>query len=117
MTFAIAILNYNGSILLKRFIPEIIKNCEGARIYLIDNNSTDLSVSFIKKNYSQISVIQLDSNYGYASGYNLGLKKINEDVVVFLNNDAVFKDKESFSELCKTFVSNKSMGAPRARVF
>ena len=116
MTFAIAILNYNGSILLKRFIPEIIKNCEGAKIYMIDNNSTDLSVSFIKKNYSQVSVIQLDSNYGYASGYNLGLKKINEDVVILLNNDAVFKDKESFSELCKTFLSNKSISIAQPRI-
>lgn len=116
MTFAIAILNYNGSILLKRFIPDIIKNCEGARIYLIDNNSSDLSVSFLKKNYSQVSVIQLDSNYGYARGYNLGLKKINEDVVVFLNNDAVFKDKESFTELCKTFISNKSISIAQPRI-
>ena len=49
MTYAVAILNYNGSILLRKFISKVVKNCSDAVIYLIDNNSTDSSVEFINK--------------------------------------------------------------------
>ena len=116
MTFAIAILNHNGSILLRRFIPKIIQNCEGANIYLIDNNSTDSSINFIKKNNPEIKIISFESNYGYAEGYNKGIQEINEDVIILLNNDAVFLEKNSFDELCKTFTSNKDICIAQPRI-
>ena len=83
MTFAIAILNFNGSVLLKRFIPKIIENCSEAKLYVIDNNSNDNSVELISEKYPEINLIRLDNNYGYAKGYNLGIKKIDEDVIFF----------------------------------
>ena len=103
MTFAIAILNFNGSILLKKFIPDIIKYCKNSNIYIIDNNSTDSSIDFISKNYPQIKIIKLCTNMGYAKGYNEGVKSIEEDVIFFLNNDAVFLDHYSYDEICRAF--------------
>ncbi|MEL0271647.1 MAG: glycosyltransferase family 2 protein, partial [Flavobacteriaceae bacterium] len=41
---AIVILNWNGSELLKRFLPSVIVHSAEARIYVIDNGSTDNSV-------------------------------------------------------------------------
>ena len=116
MTFAIAILNYNGSVLLKRFIPKIIENCSEAKLYVIDNNSTDDSVKFILEKYPDISLIRLDNNYGYAKGYNDGIKKIDEDVIFFLNNDAVFLDKDSFKNICETFKSNLNICVAQPRI-
>ena len=58
MTYAVAILNYNGSILLRKFISKVVKNCSDTVIYLIDNNSTDSSVEFINKNYPDIIIIE-----------------------------------------------------------
>ena len=116
MTFAIAILNYNGSILLKKFIPKVIENCNGAKVYLIDNNSSDSSVDFISKNYPEIDVIKLSDNFGYAKGYNEGVKEIDEDVICFLNNDAVFLEKDSFNQICKTFKSNENICIAQPRI-
>jgi len=116
MTFAIAILNYNGSVLLKRFIPKIIENCSEAKLYVIDNNSTDCSVELILEKYPDINLIRLDNNYGYAKGYNEGIKKIDEDVVFFLNNDAVFLDKDSFKNICETFKSNMNICVAQPRI-
>ena len=48
MTFAIAILNFNGSVLLKRFIPKIIENCSEAKLYVIDNNSSDNTIPILR---------------------------------------------------------------------
>jgi len=116
MTFAIAILNHNGSILLKRFIPKVIENCQGAKLYLIDNKSSDSSVDYISKNYPEIKIIRLNDNYGYAKGYNDGVKEIHEDVVIFLNNDAVFIEKDSFAEICKTFELNHNISIAQPRI-
>ena len=88
MKLAIAILNWNGLGLLKRFLPSLCKYTpETDQIYIIDNCSEDDSVNFIKKNFDRIKVIKLNKNYGYAKGYNIGLKNINAEIICLLNND------------------------------
>ena len=88
MKLAIAILNWNGLGLLKRFLPSLCKYTpETDQIYIIDNCSEDDSVNFIKKNFERIKVIKLNKNYGYAKGYNIGLKNINAEIICLLNND------------------------------
>ena len=88
MKLAIAILNWNGLELLKRFLPSLCKyTSETYQIYIIDNCSEDDSVNFIKKNFDRIKVIKLNKNYGYAKGYNIGLKNINAEIICLLNND------------------------------
>ena len=88
MKLAIAILNWNGLELLRRFLPSLCKyTSETYQIYIIDNCSEDDSVNFIKKNFDRIKVIKLNKNYGYAKGYNIGLKNINAEIICLLNND------------------------------
>tara|TARA_B100001175_G_scaffold314810_1_gene324986 strand:- start:864 stop:1865 length:1002 start_codon:yes stop_codon:yes gene_type:complete len=116
MTFAVAILNFNGSVLLKKFIPDIIKYCKNSNIYIIDNSSTDSSIDYISNSYPQIKVIKLKSNMGYAKGYNEGVKMIEEDVIFFLNNDAVFLDHYSYEEICKAFKTNKLISIAQPRI-
>ena len=84
---AVVILNWNGIELLKKFIPNTISNSRQANIYVIDNFSEDNSVDFLKKNHPDIKVIELDKNYGFAEGYNLGLKNIHEEIYCLLNSD------------------------------
>ena len=88
MSLGIVILNWNGKSLLKVFLPSIVKfTPEEHNIYMIDNGSNDDSVQFINNNYSRVKIIKLDKNYGFAKGYNIGLKKIKEDIICLLNND------------------------------
>tara|TARA_B100001250_G_C19752902_1_gene768658 strand:+ start:444 stop:1418 length:975 start_codon:yes stop_codon:yes gene_type:complete len=88
MNLGIVILNWNGESLLKKFFPSIVKfTSEQHNLYLIDNGSSDNSVAFIERNYKRVKVIKLDKNYGYAKGYNLGLKEIKEEIICLLNND------------------------------
>ena len=50
---AVAILNYNGINHLKKFLPSVVKYSDKkiSELYVIDNNSNDESVNFIRKNY------------------------------------------------------------------
>jgi GT2 family glycosyltransferase len=84
---AIVILNWNGSELLKRFLPSVLKNSAQASIYVIDNGSTDDSVETLHSDFKDVKVIALDKNYGFAGGYNEGLKSVNESILCLLNSD------------------------------
>ena len=88
MNLGIVILNWNGEKLLRKFLPSLIKFTPiKHNIYIIDNGSDDNSIEFVENNYSRIKIIKLDINYGYARGYNIGLKKINDKILCLLNND------------------------------
>lgn len=87
MKVSIAILNWNGTSLLKRFLPSVIEHSTGADIYVIDNASTDDSIDYIGANFPSVKIVKLDHNYGYARGYNEGLKQIDADIFCLLNND------------------------------
>ncbi len=86
---AVAILNWNGLDFLKKFLPSVVKysNQPDVNIFVIDNASSDKSIEFLKQNYPQIKLVILDKNYGYAGGYNKGLKQIKAKYYVLLNSD------------------------------
>ena len=84
---AIVILNHNGLKLLKTFLSNVILYSPEADVIIIDNGSTDNTVSWLKNNYSDLRLIELKKNYGYAEGYNRGLKGLNYEYYALLNND------------------------------
>ena len=116
MTRALAILNYNGLNLLKLFLKENIKNTPNTQTYLIDNNSNDGSIEFVKTKFPDVKIIQLEDNLGYAGGYNVAVKYINEDLIFFLNNDAVFLDQKSFIDIIKVFEKNKQVSVAQPSI-
>jgi GT2 family glycosyltransferase len=84
---AIVLLNYNGLELLKKFLPHAIKNIKNASIFIIDNGSTDSSISWVKNTHSEIECIILERNKGFAGGYNEGLKQIKAEIYALVNTD------------------------------
>lgn len=88
MKTAVVILNWNGVKLLEEFLPSVVTHSLPlAEVYVIDNASTDNSVSFLEQNFPQVKIIQNSSNGGYAKGYNEGLKHIDAELYVCLNSD------------------------------
>lgn len=86
---AIAILNWNGLSFFRKFIQTLINHTDKkiAGIWVIDNGSTDDSIEYLKQNFPEINIILLDKNYGFAEGYNRGLKQINSKYYLLLNSD------------------------------
>jgi len=87
MNIALVILNWNGQALLEQFLPTMVTYSPEAKIYVVDNASTDSSVAYVKKNFKNISVIQHQKNEGFAKGYNLALSQIDADVIGLVNSD------------------------------
>lgn len=87
-TVAIVILNWNGRTFLERFLPSVTATTyKPCTVHVIDNASTDDSVSYLQNNFPEIGIIQLSRNLGFARGYNEGLKQVNADYYVLLNSD------------------------------
>lgn len=84
---AIVILNYNGKAYLEKFLPSVINNSKDAAIWVVDNYSTDDSITFISENFPTVNQIALKENGGYSRGYNLGLTQISAEYYVLLNSD------------------------------
>lgn len=86
---AVAILNWNGVALLRQFLPSVVAHTPPtlAEVVVIDNGSTDDSVQMIHTDFPSVRIITLDSNYGFAEGYNRGLEQLNTPYAVLLNSD------------------------------
>ncbi len=97
---AIVILNWNGEKLFETFLPSIIEHSSksGAEIIVADNASTDQSVKLLREKFPEIKIIELESNYGFAKGYNRALKQVKADYFVLVNSDV--KVTENWIEPC-----------------
>ena len=89
MKTAVVILNWNGKKLLEEFLPSVVEFSEEAEIYVIDNASEDDSIDYLKSNFPNVKIIQNEDNFGYAGGYNKGLKEIDAEIeiICLLNSD------------------------------
>ena len=84
---AIVILNWNGVAMLQRFLPLVLEHSAEAEVIVADNASTDQSVAMMREHFPQVRLVLLDSNYGFAEGYNLALKQVEADYYLLLNSD------------------------------
>lgn len=87
MKVAIAILNWNGKNWLEQFLPSVLQYSQDAEVYVVDNESSDGSVEFLKEKFPEVNIVQNSKNFGFAEGYNQGLKHINADIYCLLNSD------------------------------
>lgn len=89
---AVVVPNWNGKLKIEECLNSLIIQSIKNTIILVDNGSTDGSVSFIKEKFPEVICIELPKNVGFAGGVNRGIKKAIElgfDYVALFNNDAV----------------------------
>jgi len=115
MKVAIAILNWNGKHWLNKFLQNVVDNSNLADVYVIDNASSDDSVNFIKSYFPNVKIIANPKNYGFAKGYNEGLKHISADIYCLLNSD-VEVTKDWISPILKLFGKDEEISAIQPKI-
>ena len=87
----ILILNWNGKHLLKPCLDSVSAiDYPNYSVMVIDNGSTDNSVKMVKENFSEVELLELENNNGFAGGYNRCFTQLKNDYsgfVLLLNND------------------------------
>lgn len=87
---AVIILNYNGERVLEECMDSVFSNQDVQfDIYVVDNCSTDKSITIAEDFQPRAQIVRNDRNLGFASAYDRILRKLNYDYLVILNNDTV----------------------------
>lgn len=88
MKTAVVILNWNGSKMMRRFLPSVVQNTmKGAEVWVVDNFSTDDSLELLRTSFPTVKTLVFEKNWGYAYGYNKAIETIDADYFVLLNSD------------------------------
>lgn len=108
---SVLIPNYNGRILLERFLPSVFSALKYAKVdfefIIVDDCSSDSSLDFLKAEYPTIHVIQNTTNLGFAKTCNKGIMAAKGEKLLLLNSD--IKLTESYIKTClDNFVNNNT---------
>lgn len=91
---SIVIVNYN----VKDFLFQCLKSIENSKTALsvetivIDNNSDDSSVEFLKPNFPNVNFIALNENIGFGKANNLGFNQASGKYLLILNPDTLLNE-------------------------
>jgi GT2 family glycosyltransferase len=109
----IVVLNWNGWEDTNECLASLMKlGYPNFKILVVDNASTDASVSNIQQEFPKIRILQMSENRGYAAGNNEGIRYAMDhgaDYIWILNNDTVI-EPDSLWPLVKKMEKNKSIG-------
>ena len=110
MKLGVVILNYNTSNSVVNLINKIQNYSDIDYIVIVDNNSAKEDSQLLRKVISnKVEVIYSKENSGYASGNNIGIRRLIDDkkvdVVVICNPD-IFFENEVIKKIKETFKNN-----------
>lgn len=91
---SIIIVNWNGGVVTKNCIDSIQYHCknDNYEIILVDNNSTDDSISNIMQENNKVKLVKNEMNIGFAAANNIGIQYANGNYLLLLNSDTLFLD-------------------------
>ena len=87
MDFYILIVTHNGM----KWLPKCLKSTKLYPVIVVDNNSTDGTIDYIKSHYPEIILFEQKENLGFGQANNVGISHaLNEgaDYIFLLNQDA-----------------------------
>lgn len=108
MTLSIIIVNYNVKYYIAQCIDSVMQAIDGldAEIIVVDNHSSDGSVSFLRKNYPNVRIMASSHNLGFSRANNIGIKRAEGEYILLLNPDTIVQ-KDTLKE-CIAFMDEHS---------
>ena len=94
MDISIVIVNWNTKELLLDCLASVYALAGGLRfeVFVVDNASSDGSVSAVQAQYPQIKIIQNEKNLGFAAANNKALRIMQGKYALLLNTDTVLTE-------------------------
>lgn len=89
---SVIIVSYNTRVYTVKAIQSALKsqgfNQGEIEVVMVDNNSTDDSVAYVKKHFPEVKIIKNSNNRGFGGGNNQGAKTAGGKYLLLLNPDA-----------------------------
>lgn len=106
---SVIIVSYNVREYLDQCLQSVRKALQGidAEIIVVDNQSEDDTVAFVREHYSDVLMIESGGNVGFARANNMGIRQSDSEYVLLLNPDTVIAENTlrevmSFMDLHET---------------
>lgn len=107
---SVIVLNYNGKKYLKNCFESLRKQAyPNYEVIMVDNASTDGSVSYVRESFSWVKIIENPTNLGYTKANNEAEKRASGEYLLFLNMDTWVKP-DLLNVLVSTAISNPKIG-------
>ena len=85
---SVVIPNWNGAHHLPVCLESLRRQtCPDVEVIIADNGSTDESLELLARDHTQVQVLALGENRGFAGACNAGMQAARGDLVALLNND------------------------------
>jgi len=85
---AVYIPNYNGSQRIGRALRSLREQTRPVDVVVIDNGSSDDSLSLLREEFPEVTVLALAENLGFGPALNRAVAEHPADPLILLNNDA-----------------------------
>lgn len=110
----VIIVTYNGMKWIEESIRSVLNSTLKVAVVVVDNNSADATVSFVRESFKDEDVYLIESkeNLGFGKGNNLGMShglKNGADYVFLLNQDA-FVENDTIEKLVQVSSNNAEYG-------
>jgi len=94
MKLSVIIVNYNVKYFLEVCIHSVMRATKGmvTEIFVVDNNSSDDSCSFIKNRFPEVKLIENKENKGFSKANNQAVAQSSGEYILFLNPDTVMPE-------------------------
>lgn len=114
MNVSIIILNYNNAEEVVKFTNSIVDYSILNNIVIVDNNSSDDSLTQLEqlKKYGNVHIIVSKKNAGYSSGNNIGMKYAIERLnsqFLFVSNPDVLIEEGAVQSVITYFLDNNNI--------
>lgn len=87
---SIIILTYNSQDFIRDCLQTVLEtDYPNLETLVIDNNSSDKTLSIVKKEFPDIKTISNKTNFGYAKGNNIGVNHAHGTYIAILNPDTI----------------------------
>ncbi len=114
---SVSIVSHNSCNDLKQLMPSLKESLNhiSSEILLVDNNSDDGSVLFIKENYPEVFITENIERVGYGANQNKNLNIANGKYLLFMNADMIILP-DTLSILCEFMDNHVDAGICSANV-
>jgi len=109
----VVIPTHNGWHLTKKCLERLQAQTAGHTVIVVDNASTDGTPNNVRSRFEGVRVVKLDSNRGFSSACNAGVRAGAGDVVVLLNNDVECRP-DFLERIVSRFRDDKRLGSVSA---
>jgi hypothetical protein len=113
---SVVIPHYGGKDIIYECLESLKKvTYSNIEVIVVDNNSPDDSVEYIKINFPNIKLIISDYNRGFAGGCNYGVKNSKGKYILILNNDTTH-EPDFIEYLVQKLESDKNISSVQPKI-